>query len=65
MKVYVVIYDNGEKYNDYEEWVEAVMSSKEKAENYQPLGAFPYKYFKFNRIEEFVIDQPNVWLEKE
>lgn len=65
MKVYLVIYDNGEEYENYDEWVEAVMSSREKAENYQPLGDFPYEYYKFNRIEEFTVDEPNFWEKEE
>lgn len=58
MIVYVVIYDNGESYEDYEEWVEAIMSTKEKAENYKPNGVV---VGQFNRIEEFVLDEPSNW----
>lgn len=58
MEVYLVIYDNGEKYEDYEEWVEAVMSSEEKAKNYKPAGM---EVGQFNRIDCFEIDKPSEW----
>lgn len=58
MEVYLVIYDNGEKYDEYEEWVEAVMSSEAKAKNYKPAGMV---VGKFNRIETFEIDRPSKW----
>jgi hypothetical protein len=58
MIVYAVIYDNGEPYEDYEEWVEAIMSTKEKAKNYKPNGVV---VGQFNRIEEFVLDEPSNW----
>lgn len=58
MEVWVVIYDNGYDYEDYEEWVEAVMSSEEKAKNYRPAGAV---VGKFNRIENFILDEPSNW----
>lgn len=59
MEVWVVIYDNGEEYaEDREEWIEAIMSTEEKAENYKPKGeAFGY----FNRIESYTIDEPSNW----
>ena len=51
MKVYLVFYDNGSNWSeDYEEWVEEVFSTKEKAEefvkNYHKYGEY------FNRIAE-------------
>ena len=58
MEVWVVIYDNGEMYEDYEEWVEAVMSTEEKARNYRPAGKI---VGVFNRIEHFVLDEPSHW----
>ena len=58
MRVYVVIYDNGESYEDYEEWVEAIMSTKEKAKNYKPNGVV---VGQFNRIEKFFLDEPSNW----
>lgn len=57
-KVYLVIYDNGSEYEDYEEWVEAVMSSEEKAKYYEPAGIVSGN---FNRIECFEIDKPSDW----
>lgn len=61
MEVYVVIYDNGasyECYECYEEWIEAVMSTEEKAKNYRPnrevIG-------RFNRIEKYTLDEPSNW----
>lgn len=66
MKVYLVIYDNCQEYDEYEEWVEVVMSTREKAENYKPLGDnLPYTFYEFNRIEEFTIDEPNIWKKEE
>lgn len=56
MKVWVVIYDNCEEYSDYQEWIEAVMSSEEKAKNYCPIGE---AVGQFNRIECFVLDEPS------
>ena len=59
MKVYLVIYDNGEtSIEDYDEWVEAVMSSEEKAKNYKPAGV---EVGYFNRIDCFEIDKPSEW----
>lgn len=58
MEVWVVIYDNDETYEDYEEWVEAVMSTEEKARNYRPAGKI---VGVFNRIEHFVLDEPSHW----
>ena len=58
MEVWVVIYDNEEMYEDYEEWVEAVMSTEEKAKNYKPAGA---TLGAFNSIEHFVLDEPSNW----
>jgi hypothetical protein len=60
MEVWVVIYDNDETYEDYEEWVEAVMSTEEKAKNYKPAGKI---VGVFNRIEHFVLDEPSHWQE--
>lgn len=34
MKVYLVYFDNGESYEDYDEWVEAIFDSEEKAISY-------------------------------
>ena len=56
MKVWVVIYDNGEYYDAYEEWIEAIMSTKEKAENYTPNGLV---FGQFNRIETYILDEPS------
>jgi hypothetical protein len=58
MEVWVVIYDNDETYDDYEEWIEAVMSTEEKAKNYKPEGE---SIGVFNRIEHFVLDEPSNW----
>ena len=58
MEVWVVIYDNDDTYDDYEEWVEAVMSTEEKARNYKPKGE---NIGVFNRIEHFVLDEPRNW----
>lgn len=59
IKVYLVIYDNGEtSIEDYDEWVEAVMSSEEKAKNYKPAGV---EVGYFNRIDCFEIDKPSEW----
>lgn len=58
MEVWVVIYDNGYDYEDYEEWVEAVMSSEEKANNYRPAGE---AVGQFNRIENYILDEPSNW----
>lgn len=58
MKVYIIFYDNCEEYEDYEEWIEAVMSTEEKAKNYQPNEEI---IGQFNRIEEFEIDEPSKW----
>lgn len=58
MKVWVVIYDNREEWDDYEEWIEAIMSTQEKAENYKPKGEM---VGYFNRIETFTIDEPSNW----
>lgn len=59
MKVWVVIYNNGEEYpEDYVEWIEAIMSTEEKAKNYKPKGkTIGY----FDRIESYVIDEPSNW----
>ena len=54
MKVWVVIYDNGDEYEAYEEWIEAIMSTKEKAENYTPNGS---AVGHFNRIESYILDE--------
>lgn len=58
MEVYVVIYDNNEMYEDYQEWVEAVMTTEEKAKNYRPNGEV---VGQFNRIEVFTLDEPSNW----
>lgn len=59
MEVWVVIYDNEEEYpEDYEEWIEAIMSTEEKAENYKPKGEV---IGQFNRIEVYTIDKPSNW----
>lgn len=58
MEVWIVIYDNGEYYEDYEEWIEAVMSSEEKAKNYRPNGEV---VGQFNRIESYILDEPSNW----
>ncbi len=57
MELWVVIYDNSEMYEDYNEWVEAVMSTEEKAKNYKPKDEIGV----FNRIEHFVLDEPRDW----
>ena len=56
MKVYVIIYDNGDEYECYDEQVVAVMSSKEKAEEYKANEDFAY-YYPNKRIEEFILDK--------
>lgn len=58
MEVWVVIYDNGEYYDDYEEWIEAVMSTEDKAKNYLPKGL---TVGQFNRIEKYILDEPSNW----
>ena len=58
MEVWVVIYDNGECYEEYEEWIEAVMSTKEKAKNYRPNGEI---IGQFNRVESYTLDEPSSW----
>lgn len=59
MKVWVVIYNNGEEYpEDYVEWIEAIMSTEEKAENYKPKGKV---VGYFDRIESYTIDEPSNW----
>lgn len=58
MEVWAVIYDNGESYEDYEEWIEAVVSSEEKAKNYRPNGEI---VGRFNRFESFTLDEPSNW----
>jgi hypothetical protein len=55
MEVWVVIYDNGEMYEDYDEWIEAIKSTREKAENYKPKNEMRGGYF--NRIESYIIDE--------
>ena len=46
-KVYIVIQDNGESWEDYQEWVERVYTNKEAAEKFceENLGYF-------SRVEE-------------
>lgn len=58
MEVWVVIYDNGCEYEEYQEWIEAVMSSEEKARNYRPAGEV---IGQFNRFEEYTLDEPSNW----
>ncbi len=56
MKVYVIIYDNGEEY-DYDEQIVAVVSSREKAEEYKANeNVVPY-WYPYKRIEEFILDE--------
>lgn len=58
MEVWVIIYDNGAEYpEDYHEWIEAIMSTKEKAENYKPEDEMEGY---FNRIESYIIDEPSI-----
>lgn len=53
MKVYLIYYDNGEEYGEYEEWVVKITSTREKAEkfikDYNENGEF------FKRIEEWEV----------
>ena len=55
MEVWVVIYENGEMYEDYEEWIEAICSTEEKAKNYKPKNEVRGGYFC--RIEPHIVDE--------
>ena len=57
MELWAVIYCDGE-YEEYTEWVEAIMSTEEKAKNYKPAGLC---IGTFKRIEHFILDEPTNW----
>ena len=57
MKLYVVIFNNGEEYEDYIEWVQGVMSTPGKAQEVAESADNDTAFF--NRIEIFELDVPN------
>ena len=56
MKVWIVIENNEQEYEDYREWVEAVFDSKEKAEIYV---AEQIDYHEYNE-DRFTIEDHEV-----